>query len=696
MYAKKYNSTQHTAHSTQHTAHSTQHTVEKYSNKNILILLFSIFLIFYNSVIAQTFSASINPDQSGTFCPGVTNNRTFVITINSVTGNTTADSVTVFGETKLTITNKTISNNTQITCKIWFDDQNLVIPSFRIKHSRVTANEVSPIQFPKVWSLAQRNVFPVTASNQLNIQVPICTQNVNINFTKMRYLVAGSDPNNSNNYFEDVNAYQYVLPSGVVPVSGLTPVVGLPNYYTGSNAVTVQVTSAFNSATIQVRGISTTCNNVSPSNFNNINLQRQLPTLNGPNSIRCGETDTKTFQVVNLPTTNNCITTYTWQIANKGWKYNGTIPTNNIVTTTPNIQLVSADNLNNPPQSVSVVIANATNQSYTATRNVTFIAPSITINPILSANFDCNALDFTANVINPPLSSFNYIWSSTGAPGSSFINFLPAPQTTITNTATISRDPNYTDPISINSAVNASCGIIYSSFYSGFNGCFPWSSFTVYGFTDPLNGGGNIVANIQGIPEATEYEWFSFYYNQYHYLTNTYGDYLQVSGYGFPSVDEIGIFVRAKTPSGNTELKFVGSFCNSSGCGGYRTAINGNNNANQIKVFPNPANTIVTVSLQTKILIANSTIDDELSMKVAKLSSKKEVISKKNSPLQHLPTEITQIKVMNSIGLMQKVVRFGKGNKTVDFSVNDLKDGIYMLEITDGKNTSKTPLIIKR
>ena len=639
---------------------------------------------------------SVSPDPSTHFCPLPFNFNQISFEFENVSSN----EVEFRNATNLSIANLAQTSTSVLRGDFSFSDQWQQTATVEIWVKQNSSNywkdtKVANYTFPHVRSLLSRNIFNA-APNSKTIIAPICPTTVNIKFDKIKYVRLGGKVDNNNDLFSEVSSYEYLLPAGVTPLSGLTPAPGLLNTYIGNNDVFVTVTHPFNNVTIQVRATNTFCSQAVKGNFNNIFIQRQLPTLNGPNSIRCGETDTKTFQVVNLPTTNNCITTYTWQIANKGWKYNGTIPTNNIVTTTPNIQLVSADNLNNPPQSVSVVIANATNQSYTATRNVTFIAPSITINPILSANFDCNALDFTANVINPPLSSFNYIWSSTGAPGSSFINFLPAPQTTITNTATISRDPNYTDPISINSAVNASCGIIYSSFYSGFNGCFPWSSFTVYGFTDPLNGGGNIVANIQGIPEATEYEWFSFYYNQYHYLTNTYGDYLQVSGYGFPSVDEIGIFVRAKTPSGNTELKFVGSFCNSSGCGGYRTAINGNNNANQIKVFPNPANTIVTVSLQTKILIANSTIDDELSMKVAKLSSKKEVISKKNSPLQHLPTEITQIKVMNSIGLMQKVVRFGKGNKTVDFSVNDLKDGIYMLEITDGKNTSKTPLIIKR
>ncbi len=342
-----------------------------------------------------------------------------------------------------------------------------------------------------------------------------------------------------------------------------------------------------------------------------------------------------------------------------------------------------------------MVIADATNQSYTATRNVNFIAPSITIIPIVSTNFDCNSLDFAANVVNPPLGSFNYIWSSTGAAGSSFVNFLPAPQTTSINTATISRDPNYTDPISINSAVNASCGIIYSSYYSGFSGCFPWSSYAVYGFTDPQNGGGNIVANIQGIAEATEYEWFSFYYNQYHYLTTTSGDYLQVSGSGFPSVDEIGIFVRAKTSSGNTELKFVGSFCNSSSCGGNRMAAASNN---QIKVFPNPASTQVTVSLQNNLLaVSNEKENDNEKNKikpVIKDASKKVITNTKANT--NVITEITQIKVVNSMGFVKKVVRFAKGNKTVNFAVNDLKEGIYILELTDGKLTTKSTLIIRR
>lgn len=81
------------------------------------------------------------------------------------------------------------------------------------------------------------------------------------------------------------------------------------------------------------------------------------PTLSitGSSTIRCGETDTKTFTITN-GVSGGCLT-YTWQIANKGWKYNGTIPTSDVVTTTPSIQLQSADNNAAPPQSFSVVVA---------------------------------------------------------------------------------------------------------------------------------------------------------------------------------------------------------------------------------------------------------------------------------------------------------------------------------------------------
>lgn len=170
---------------------------------------------------------------------------------------------------------------------------------------------------------------------------------------------------------------------------------------------------------------------------------------------------------------------------------------------------------------------------------------------------------------------------------------------------------------------------------------------------------------------------------------------MQVSGSGFPSVDEIGIVVRAKTSSGNTELKSVGSFCNSSSCGGNRMAAASNN---QIKVFPNPASTQVTVTLQNNLLaVSNEKENDNEKNKikpVIKDASKKVITNTKANT--NVINEITQIKVVNSMGFVKKVLRFAKGNKTVNFAVNDLKEGIYILELTDGKLTTKSTLIIRR
>ncbi len=572
------------------------------------------------------------------------------------------------------------------------------MPTLRLKRGSDNVKFVTTFEFPKVLLLALRNVFPLTASNKLDISVPICTRTANISFTKMKYLTPGANPNNNANYFKDVDVYQYLLPPGVTPISGLTPVVGLPNHYSGTNNVTVQINSAFNNETVQVRGISNTCNNVSTGLFNNINFIRQLPILNGPGTIRCGETDTKTFQVGNLPTTNNCITSYTWQIANKGWKYNGSIPTANVVTTTPSIQLVSADNTSAPPQNISVVMAEAGGQTITATRSISFIAPSIAIAPIYTSGFDCNSLDFTATVVNAPLNSFDYIWTSFASPGNSLINGLPSPQTTAINNASLYRDPSYTDPVGIVAAVNASCGIISSPVFPGFGGCFPWPNYTVYGFADPLNGGGNIIANIEGLVEAIEYEWYAFYQGQYHYMAVTYSPYLQESGAGFPNVDNIGIYERAKTYSGYTQLKEVGGFCNSGGCGYSRMGI-----TNPIKIYPNPAISQITVSINSipeKELIKvpfyiqkNKNIPE--TEKISKEPINQKAASQKLDVTKVI-REIRQIKIINSMGLVQKQIQFGKGNKTVTLYVTDLKDGVYTLEVSDGVTTSKTTLLIKR
>lgn len=471
----------------------------------------------------------------------------------------------------------------------------------------------------------------------------------------MEYLVPGSAPTNDANYFKDVDFYQYVLPSGVSPVSGLTPVIGLPNNYTGTNNVTVQVSNPFNNATLQVKGISSDCNNVQSSNFNNINIFRPQLSLSGVSSIRCGETDTKTFTVQNVPSGTNCITSYTWQIANKGWKYNGTIPTSDVVTTTPSIQLQSADNNAAPPQSFSVVVA-AGASSVTLNKTISYLAPSISL-PTYAGEFglDCNVTNANAILTNAPVNSYNLLWSTANG---FTINNAASPQSSGTTT-TVSVEKAGTESTDLLTvSLQASCGTINSVGGFIFEGCYPWDDLTVnYMYTVPMSGE-PIIAYCSTEDKLdwgfVEFEWFWFDGNTYTFAGNSPS--LSFWSNTWPCGMN-SLYVRAKGYNGTTLLKYVGDY--DGYCGRFLTTPT---RKEEVRLFPNPTTNFIILDYAPK---NNSAI----------------------------------IRVVDMQGklLIQQVIK-NDDKKTTLFTkldISKLPKGKYIVEIQDGKN-KHTKLIVKQ
>ncbi|MFY7900577.1 MAG: T9SS type A sorting domain-containing protein [Chitinophagaceae bacterium] len=488
------------------------------------------------------------------------------------------------------ISNEDRSDPTKLKATFRFQDQWQGAASVELKVGNVTINN-TPFYFPFVKSVHQRNVFQLGSSTAT---VPVCANSFNINFSKIKYVKTGGNVNNSSDQFSEVGFYQYELPTGVTPLSGLTPVNGLPNTYAGTNNVSVNLANPFLDYTIKIRPVNE-CLNTLYGNWNELRLQRSQLSISGPSSINCGETDVKTFTLQGLPANPSCITTYTWQIANKGWKYNNTIPSTDIVTTVPSIQLTSADNISAPPQSISVVISNSTGLTRTITKPITFTSPSININPIVSNNLEainCNALNFSASVINPPNGTYSFLWASNGV--NALINGQASPFATNDNTVTLEKDPLQPDPINIFASIVASCGVINSGVYGGFAGCIDWSDFSVIGFADPFNGGGSLYASVSDYLGATEYEWYALYWGQYHPLGKTYSGQL-FGGSSFPCVDNIDIYVRVNANGGFSQLKYVGSF-GTSPCNGFRIA----STTESIKVGPNPINDYINIEFENK------------------------------------------------------------------------------------------------
>lgn len=517
------------------------------------------------------------------------------------------------------------------------------MPLLKLIRKSDNADFVDKFEFPKVLLLGQRNVFPASASNSMTIyDIPFCNTNVSINFTKMKYLIPGSDANNSLNYFKNVDAYEYTLPSNVVPISGLNPILGMPNHYRGSESIIVQLTDAFNNATIQVRGISSTCNNVQATNYNNIYLLRKQVSLSGINTIRCGETDIKTFTITGVSNAN-CITSYTWQVANKGWKdVNGNLVTSNITTTSPSLQLISGDDKNNPPSSFSVVL-NSNNGSLSLSKTISFLSPNISLQSY-SGQFglNCNETTVNAQLVNAPVNNYSLMWTTQNG---FTINGNTSPQYTgtILNASLEKAGTSTSDYLQ--ATLQASCGTFQTTYFS-FEGCLDWIDFTVNSMSSAPMVPEPFLANCSTqdqLPWVTEFEWYWFDGSNYTYAGNSSS--LSFWSATWPCGTN-SLYVRARGYYGTSELKYVGEYYGY--CNGYRLA---SSKDNTIKIYPNPAKN--TLNIEYKILASKATIN------------------------------ITD--VLGKIVYSSSLTNFVKilGNDIID--VSKLKKGMYIVTINDGK-----------
>jgi hypothetical protein len=168
-------------------------------------------------------------------------------------------------------------------------------------------------------------------------------------------------------------------------------------------------------------------------------------------------------------------------------------------------------------------------------------------------------------------------------------------------------------------------------------------------------------AQVNEYPGAIYYQWFI----DGQLVETTYSGFL--STYNWPCTSEgEGLTVLAVTDCGRTVTVAGGTY--SAICYGGRAAYN-------VKLYPNPASSNLTVSLDETI--------------VAKTKTKKNVKAVEFK-------EILQIKIIDKLGNVKKVVKYSKGNKSVNLNVYDLPSDVYYIEVSDGVKQGKIPLIIKR
>ena len=615
--------------------------------KNKIQLFTAFIFISFIKIYAQT--ASISPSPNAFFCPGTSNSRTFTISLTGISKDSVQFS---YDKSKsLTLVNGTTSSSgNDYLVTVTFIDQWQIEYKLVLEHRR-TKVQIGSFDFTQVTSLLNRTTnFGPYATTYL---ADLCPNNISINVETYRYVSPGGNPNVPNNLFgSNMAAYQYLLPFNVTPISGLTPTPGSPNLYFGGTNIVVR-TDNLNNATIKVRPFNSLCPQAFAGQYSDITIQRPVPELVRPGNsksitLRCGDIAARTFTVLNTSTGSGCITNYTWKIANKGWKYFGTIPTTDIVTTTPTITLEPSNINSNPPKSFVVDIT-AGSEVKSSSITINYLAPTAIIAPAFVGSLDCNEQVTNATFSNLPITPHNIIWS-TNAPNT--INGSTLPQVNVGNSVTVTKLIPAPDFAQTKVTIAATCGNIESNSLT-FAGCVPWENFGVSYFyppsfcNDELRAGVNYFENF-----AVDYEWYAYYWGQYHLINTPYSS-SSIQTILNINADEIYIYVRAKDLANSyTPLMTVVTYPGSV-CGSYRMS-----NTSGIKVFPNPSSESIAVDYK-------SINGKDYTIKITSLMGEVKLVKKSNI-------------------------------KNTKVDVSRLKQGKYILTIIDGKNVKSTQIEIKR
>ncbi|MFZ6025826.1 MAG: hypothetical protein ACOYVG_15395, partial [Bacteroidota bacterium] len=190
---------------------------------------------------------------------------------------------------------------------------------FRVSYTNTAgAGAIKDFEFKRIKSLFYNNTAScaLIQPNQTTINAPSCQlSNFNISFNNIQWQTAFENPTLC---FGSITTYEYLLPNGwklgTATSNGST-------WLAGNNNVTI-TSNLIGGGQIAIR----------PTNNCNSGLQNgQTPryiTINRTNTpvlkingstsltIYCGDAGAKTFTVENA---GSCITSYEWQVANKGW-----------------------------------------------------------------------------------------------------------------------------------------------------------------------------------------------------------------------------------------------------------------------------------------------------------------------------------------------------------------------------------------
>ncbi|MGF2411505.1 T9SS type A sorting domain-containing protein [Ferruginibacter sp.] len=611
--------------------------------KQIAVLFFSLILI-----LGQSKSQTLSPDQNQEYCPNI--NYNFVITVSGTVTSITASSGAILVSSNAnTFIGKFSDANVKQTFTVYYTDNNSNPRNF-------------PFEFKKIKSLLHSGSCSFLSLS--SIQAPLCQiANIPYSFTAQKWYTAFESPEFC---FGTINTYEYLLPIGWKINNG--PVSTGSNWQQASNSVTFTPNAA-TGGSIQVRAINSGCLPLSAFRgpTASINISRPNPTFTiFPLSVSmtCGTIFTKTF-TISTTGTLACPVTYSWNLgANNGWLYDAgsttptsPAPTTPFTTTTNSITLKSANPYQLPSNVTVTPGLNGVNQLLlTSTLS---LAPL----PIYVVNGDNIVCATSNNYFVPTLPAGATVQWQAVPSNIVTINSPTATQTTITKgynsgivtlIATITNQCGqvgqaYKYDISVGSGVSSLEGRYYLNDPSQ-----PHNLLTYYGGINyiPSNTICNVFIDNPGLESAT-WSLVSGNTNFWTQFTEGSNHILQMH---LPYSNEDIVTFRLTNTNTCGAYDFDVLFVAQWQYGGYYT------------ISPNPTKDNLIVSVDEAKLVTQ---------KIAKSSDQ----------------NIREIVILDKTGMVLAKQTYSKGTRQVNKNISNLKTGIYIIRIFNGKKWTALKLV---
>lgn len=272
---------------------------------------------------------------------------------------------------------------------------------------------------------------------------------------------------------------------------------------------------------------------------------------------------------------------------------------------------------------------------------------SIMLSPVFGA--DCQSVEIYANVA----SNTSLTWTTTGG---LLINGMTSPQTITGNVVTIS-SPNG-DPGDIAATFN---NCVSGKFSFCPCGDWPGNPEITWIWSSPAQGEPLVAFVSPQHPWADRYIWMV----DGQVIQD--GPETQLLAFDYPCTWEKDLIVFVHFGCGSSAAINAGPY--SPLCSGFKSV-------NNLTVYPNPASSQFIIKLKDPISILGK--ENNKDAKQVSLS------------------QILSARLYDKTGILRKGMTFGKRNRQVNFHVSELPPDVYFLEVSDGIQKTRVPIMIKR